>query len=65
MNTSDIHVHQGDTLNRQYFEGPVSVCRMDDPNDDEGRYVVIKFANGGQLSIHTREPLMWIEPVRQ
>jgi hypothetical protein len=61
---ADIHVHTGEELNQQFFDAPVRVSRIDDPNDNLATYVMVTFANGGQLSIHTREPLVWIEPER-
>ena len=61
---SDIHVYKGEALNRQYFDGVVeSVCRFDDPSGD-GEWVNVKFANGGQMSMFTRQPIVFVEPER-
>jgi hypothetical protein len=59
---ADIHVHQGDTLDMQYFDAPVAVRRRD---DGDGEWVEIEFANGGQMAVFTTRPVVFVEPARQ
>jgi hypothetical protein len=63
MKTSDIQVFKGDELNRQFFDAPVSVCRFDDPSGD-GEWVNVTFSNGGQMSVFTTTPIVFVEPER-
>lgn len=61
--TSDIHVYRGEELRREFFDAPEKVCRFDDPSGD-GEWVNITFANGGQMSVFTRQPIVFVEPER-
>lgn len=62
--TSDISVYTGAELNRRFFEGtPESVSRLDDPSG-HGEWVNISFMGGGQVSVFTEKPIVFIEPER-
>lgn len=61
---ADIHVHQGESLNHQFFDGAVeTVSRFDDPGG-VGEWVNIRFVNGGQMSVYTERPIVFVEPER-
>lgn len=60
----DVMVYTGDALRLHFFDELESVRRMPDRRDPSHGYIVLTFKAGGELSIHTDEPLLWIEPER-
>lgn len=59
---NDILVYKGKDLNRRFFDGSVeSVSQFNDPSGI-GEWVNIRFTHGGQVSIYTEKPIVFIEP---